>query len=124
MNNRTIVETKEYKGINIYVVNYHIDMPNLGVEFYSNPNWTCGYIDIPKDYKEFEVNYNNLSSEYHNAVHGGLTYSKFGLGKEVSETKWMLGWDYNHFEDHGITPAFEVVEDAKKLIDVIVNNNI
>lgn len=72
----------EHKGIKAII------LQNIGLGF------LCGYVSIPKSFKEFGKHYNDL--DY--SVHGGLTFSESSL-PNGTQTGWVIGFDCGHYND-------------------------
>lgn len=61
----------------------------------------CAYIEIPKTHRWYGIPYTDEELE-NIECHGGLTYAgnlHHVLGKEESNQRWFIGWDYAHSED-------------------------
>ena len=59
----------------------------------------CCYIALEKGDKYYKVDYEKIDI----TCHGGLTYSRYGLGDIFSEEYRIIGWDYAHAGDYSIT---------------------
>ena len=79
-----ILASGEYKGYNYYVL--------------SQGTHPCGYVEIPKNSKYFNVDYDNIPVE----CHGGLTYGRgFLVGEAtIDDNRYFIGWDYAHYGDY------------------------
>lgn len=79
----------------------------------------CGYIEIPKDSKYFNVAYDDIPID----VHGGLTYGRDYLSevsKQEDGTYW-IGWDYAHYMDcNDYESALEYYKDDEKAVEQIL----
>lgn len=73
-----------YQGYNYYVFS-----------FGTHP---CGYVEIPKTSKYYNVHYDNIPV----SCHGGLTYSGNYLDSIATEDdgRYFIGWDYAHYNDY------------------------
>ena len=86
---RLLLGSGEYNGYKWFIVYYctHpcayivVDEHTYG---YMRDDFECGLID----------------------VHGGITYSDWGLHEWVSSDEWVIGWDYNHLGDY--SPMSEI----------------
>ena len=78
-----LLASGEHKGYNYYVLNQG-----------THP---CGYVEIPRDSKYFNVDYDNIPVE----CHGGLTYGRrFLVGVATDDdNRYFIGWDYAHYGD-------------------------
>lgn len=111
-----------YKGYNYYVL-------NLGTH-------PCGYVEIPKSSKYFNIDYDNIPIE----CHGGLTYSSNYLRSIANEDeeRFFIGWDYAHYMDYvgyynlnEFQPSFsehlkkfttkEIVDDCLEVIEQLIS---
>ena len=96
----------------------------------------CGYIEIPKSSKYYNVDYDNIPIE----CHGGLTYSSNYLGSIANECeeRYFIGWDYAHYMDYvgyysigEFKPSFserlkkfttiEIIHDCLKVIEQLIS---
>ena len=79
-----ILASGEHKGYNYYVLNQG-----------THP---CGYVEIPRDSKYFNVDYDEIPVE----CHGGLTYGRgFLVGEAtIDDNRYFIGWDYAHYGDY------------------------
>lgn len=86
----------------------------------------CGYVELPKTHKYFNVDYDNIPVE----CHGGLTYGRNFLHTVAAPTedRFFIGWDYAHYVDYmGYYTAFDhpysykwtTGEIVKECLDVI-----
>lgn len=57
----------------------------------------CAYIISNGNDSIYDKHYDEI---YFVDVHGGLTYSEWGLGDHVNDDKWVIGWDYAHYGDY------------------------
>lgn len=85
---RVVLDSGEIDGYHYWIISYG-----------THP---CAYVEIPKGHP-----YYGISSEdaYDLSIdcHCGITYGDFGLGYNgdcISQDKFLLGWDYNHFCDY------------------------
>jgi len=87
----------------------------------------CG-VAIPKGHIYYGKTDNEINcSDYFPEVHGMLTssisieefrriQSKFATYPEIEQDSWIIGWDYNHFDDteswlsYGIKPTLEILK--------------
>ena len=103
-----------YQGYNYYVLSMGI-LP-------------CAYVEIPKDSKYFNVDYDNIPIY----CHGGLTYSEGFLHTvaTIDEERYFIGWDYGHYGDYmgfyntrnnllNLGKKWTTIEIIKECIDVI-----
>ena len=111
-----ILASGEHKGYNYYVV-------SLGTH-------PCGYIEIPRNSKYFNVDYDNIPVE----CHGGLTYGRDFLHtvSAPDDNRYFIGWDYAHYGDYvGYDSMFglnggaihftaEIVGECKNVIEQLV----
>ena len=101
----------------------------VAVSYISHP---CCYVEIPKEYSDYDINNINC--------HGGPTYYEVGLPCLIEDLhnpeSTYVGWDYAHCFDALWTPTFnrftgsikydkihtseELECDCKKVIDQIV----
>ena len=79
----------------------------------------CGYVEIPKSSKYFNVDYDNIPID----VHGGLTYGRdylLEVSKQEDGTYW-IGWDYAHYMDcNDYESALEYYKDDKQQYERIL----
>lgn len=93
----------------------------LIVSYCSHP---CAYIVIDEHtygYKKNDFECGMLD------VHGGVTYSNWGLHEWVDQNEWVIGWDYNHLGDYSPISGLqgggrkystvEIYEDVKDAIN-------
>lgn len=59
----------------------------------------CGYVEIPKEHKLFNKDYDEVNTENNIGVHGGITYSGEVYIKDDSSGTWCFGFDCAHCED-------------------------
>lgn len=82
---RELLYHDKYNGYKYYIL-------SLG----SHPT---AYIEIPKGYELYGVEYDNIDLD----VHGGLTYGceylKISDDNTLSDS-WFIGWDYSHCNDY------------------------
>lgn len=79
---RQILAEGTYKGYQWLIVSY-----------YTHP---CAYIITKMNDGYYKQQYWTLNLD----VHGGLTYSDYGLHTIVEKDKWVIGWDYGHYGDY------------------------
>lgn len=82
---RVVLKIGKYKGYNYWIT-------SLG----SHP---CAYVELPKTHPY----YGKCDCEAYDLpidVHGGITYGEFGLGGTIDNEKFLLGWDYAHYNDY------------------------
>lgn len=97
-----------------YVAENDGDLQELE-RFGINPDWYCGYVEIPKGHPLYKIEYWDLSDVYH-SVHGGLTYSGFLL----DDDRWFIGFDCNHGDDNSLVQnSSYTVINCVELIDII-----
>lgn len=77
----------------------------LGKGIYKGYEWIIlSYLTHPCAYivaKKNDVIYNKkYSSIDFIDVHGGLTYSDWGINNHISHYSWVIGWDYAHYGDY------------------------
>ncbi len=77
------------------------------------PGFLCGYVRVPNDHPLFECEYMHdtpdalcgNTPEAHFDVHGGITYSGFGMPgvsvARIHKKDWWYGFDCNHAGDRG-----------------------
>ena len=110
---RDILDSGEYNGYKYYIV-------SLGTH-------PCAYVEVP----EGHICYGKCYEDAYDLdidVHGGITFGDFGL-KGISD-KFLLGWDYNHYDDYYFTmlpfmnaykgkrwTTKEMLEDVKSVIN-------
>lgn len=61
----------------------------------------CAYVTIEPGHELFGKKYEkyyHIYSQFN--VHGGITYSEAGLHNLIDVGKWVIGWDYNHYDDY------------------------
>ena len=108
-----ILHEEDYKGYKIVIV-------NLGTH-------PTAYIGVTKGSILYEVSYDKLSEDgYYGIVHGGFTYSNFGLSDKYKDI-WFIGWDYAHLGDYmgyyletsGMKrwTTKEILKEARKQVD-------
>ena len=79
----------------------------LGKGKYKNFKWgivsygthPCAYVCIEPGHELFKKEYNDFNLD----VHGGVTYSEFGLHDIIDSDIWVIGWDYNHAGDYSVS---------------------
>ena len=85
----------------------------------------CAYVEIPEGHLCYGLNYEKI---YINC-HGGLTYSKKGIGERDSvlyPDAFWIGWDYAHFGDRAEFPGYScpgktwTTEEILKEVDRVV----
>lgn len=84
---------------------YYMKSELLGNGTYKNYKWLiisykthpCAYIVSNENDSIYNKHYNDI---YFVDVHGGLTYSEWGLGDYIGNDKWVIGWDYAHYGDY------------------------
>jgi hypothetical protein len=54
-----------------------------------------GYVAVPKDNKNYKVDYMDLDVE----VHGGVTFSDYELYELIEDGDWLFGFDCLHSGD-------------------------
>ena len=98
MSNVKLVKTDVLNGYKVYILK--MDMPGKSV--YHN-----GYVEINKNHKLYNVNYNDIDI----VAHGGLTYSRNHLQTIVlpEDNKWILGFDTAHYYDDETTQNEDMV---------------
>ena len=82
---REILEQGNYLGYNFWIISYG-----------SHP---CAYVELQKEhpyYGRCDCDTCDLDID----VHGGITFRNYGLGNTISRDKYLLGWDYNHYNDY------------------------
>jgi hypothetical protein len=82
---REILEQGNYMGYNFWIISYG-----------SHP---CAYVELQKEhpyYGKCDCDAYDLDIN----VHGGITFGNYGLGDTISKDKYLLGWDYNHYNDY------------------------
>ena len=81
------------------------------------PCHLCAYIGIPISHPLSGYDYESLPVQ----AHGGLTFSKKGVGK-LLEGYWWYGWDYGHCDDYMISkhysPEYSEFNEKMKKWDV------
>lgn len=80
---RVLLGSGKYNGYEWFIVSYC-----------THP---CAYIVVDEytyGYKLYDFEIDQLD------VHGGITYSDWGLHEWVDKNKWVIGWDYNHIGDY------------------------
>ena len=133
-----LIERSKYKGYDYAILNMHGSHP-------------CCYVRLPHNHKLAETaldNYDDLDIR----CHGGITYAEnyLRLVGDINEsgTDWKyelkdmsgvwIGWDYAHCNDYMYDPYInreprewehkwtyeELLEDAKSVIDQIVEGDI
>ena len=60
--------------------------------------WGNGYVAVPPTHPAYKMDYDTLM--YSIDVHGGLTYSQFGNGKNAPKDWWVFGFDTSHWNDN------------------------
>ena len=111
---RKVLENSEYNGYKFWIISYG-----------SHP---CAYVELNKEHPYYgKCNCDAYDLDIN--VHGGITYGNYGLGSTVSNEHFILGWDYNHFNDYnyndekyGLTSGKkwtteEIFEDVKNVIN-------
>ncbi|MBO7712522.1 MAG: hypothetical protein J6S85_03080 [Methanobrevibacter sp.] len=85
LKDRIVLADGQYKGYNFWIISYG-----------THP---CAYVEIPKGHPY----YGKCDGEAFDLpidVHGGITYGDYGLHTIVDAEKFLLGWDYNHYNDY------------------------
>lgn len=111
-----------YKGYRFLIVSYG-----------THP---CAYVVLPETSKFYGKNYENeIFDDLNFHVHGGLTYSEWGLKRLLGKKAYLIGWDYAHYSDFTgyafSNPFFlqgdekkwsteEIYEEVKEVIDEII----
>ena len=106
-----------YKGYRFLIVSYG-----------THP---CAYVVLPETSKFYGKNYEDeIFDDLNFHVHGGLTYSEWGLKKLLGGKAYLIGWDYVHpgdYYEHSPTLSLgkkwsteEVYEEVKEVIDEII----
>lgn len=117
-----VLASGTYKGYNYFIL-------SMGTH-------PCGYVEIPKSSKYYNVDYDNIPIE----CHGGLTYSENYLGTIANECeeRFFVGWDYAHYMDYvgyydigELKPSFveplkkfktkEMVNECLKVIEQLIS---
>jgi signal peptidase I len=76
--------------------------------------WGNGYVAVPPTHPAYKMDYDTLM--YNINVHGNLTYSQFGDGKNAPKEWWVFGFDTNHYtDDINIWPKEAVEAETKRL---------
>lgn len=119
-----IVKQGQYKGFNYMVKHYDWSEntkkgnadDSYSLDFPRTTDWFCGYVEIPKGHKYYEVDYHDVfdkSGEFIN-VHAGLTFS----GRFEENGAYYIGFDCNHALDNSIEQDEDYTErECKYLID-------
>ena len=102
---RILLGKGEYKGYKWFIVSYCTHH--------------CAYIVVELGdygYKTDEWEFDELY------VHGGVTYSQWGLHEWVDQNEWVIGWDYHDYSsmtgDDGVKyTTGQVYEDVKDAIN-------
>jgi hypothetical protein len=107
----------EYRGFNCTVVNYSFETLNLartfleGMDDYSD--WWCGYVQIPEGHKFYGKYYDDVDID----CHGGLTFAgDFHVTDSNNAGKWCIGFDFQHYNDHG-GDRMKAEFECKKVVD-------
>ena len=93
-----VLEDGQYKGYNFWIISYG-----------THP---CAYVEIPKGhpyYGKCDCEAFDLPID----VHGGITYGDYGLHPIVDTEKFLLGWDYNHYEDYSCKNHYLFMDNGK-----------
>lgn len=93
-----VLDNGKYKGYNYWILSYG-----------SHP---CGYVEIPKNhpyYGKCDCDAFDLPID----VHGGITYGGYGLHTIVDTEKFLLGWDYNHYNDYSCMNHYLFMDNGK-----------
>lgn len=103
-----------YKGYDCTIAEYSMKIPSFVTSLPSS--WFCGYVAIPKDHQLYNKSYDDIDLD----CHGGLTYSDSFHNKESKNyNKFMIGFDFNHFEDNG--GSYELVEnECKRVVEQLL----
>ena len=110
-----------YKGYRFLIVSYG-----------THP---CAYVVLPKTSKFYGKNYENeIFDDLNFHVHGGLTYSEWGLKRLWGEKAYLIGWDYVHpgdYYEYSLTlflekkwSTEEIFEEVKEVIDEIIKEEV
>lgn len=103
--------------------NYHY----LIISYGTHP---CAYVELPKEHPYYGKDYSELPKGYHQACHGGVTYSSdkgviFPVEHPFHRDGFWIGWDYNHYGDYNAYlnnydgkrwTTEEMLEDVKNMI--------
>ena len=110
---KQILAEGTYKDYKWYIVSYR-----------THP---CAYIVTKMNDPCYKKPYSQINLD----VHGGLTYSEYGLKNIIEDTEWVIGWDYAHYGDY--TPysveknkkwtTIEICYDIIRAIDTIADSN-
>lgn len=106
----------EYKDYKYSIINYGWEKVNISREFLEGSlgmnDWWCGYVFIPKGHKYYNKDYDDIPL----SPHGGLTYAgKFHIKESKNKDKFAIGFDFNHYDDHGGSKQ-QVIDECKGLI--------
>jgi len=74
--------------------------------------WGNGYVAIPPTHPLYKIDYNELVLDI--TVHGCLSYSQFGDGKNAPKDWWVFGFDTSHYNDNLENWPKEAVEAETK----------
>lgn len=84
--------------------------------------WGNGYVAIMPGHPLYQMDYNDIQTDYFIDVNGGLTYSGYAKGlklenKNIPDTAWVIGFDTMHSHDtREMWPdEASVLNEAKKL---------
>lgn len=118
---REILEQGNYMGYNFWIISYG-----------SHP---CAYVELQKDHPYYgKCNCDAYDLDIN--VHGGITFGDYGLGSTISDDKFLLGWDYNHYNDYNYKDeqyglasgkkwtTEEILEDVKNVIKQLHEANV
>ena len=112
---REVLENGLYNGYKFWIISYG-----------SHP---CAYVEL-QDTHPYYGKCNCDAYDLDIDVHGGITFGDFGLGSTISNKHFILGWDYNHFNDYNYNDDIrgysscgkkwtteEIFEDVKNVIN-------
>lgn len=110
-----LIEMK-YPSYEEYMTGKRAESKVLGTGYYKDYEWfiisyfthPCAYVVAKENNAIYGVNYNEIDFI---DVHGGLTYSDWGLSNNKSEDFWVIGWDYAHYGDY---LPYDLSEDNKR----------
>lgn len=96
---RLILHEGNIDGYNFWIISYG-----------SHP---CAYVELPQThpyYGKCDCDAYDLDIN----VHGGITFGNYGLGSIISQDKFLLGWDYNHYNDYNCRDELYRLASGKK----------